>query len=141
MRNLWFVATVIFKSEIEGEPSPDEWMCSQDINVIRAPNREIAYEKAINIGKSHEHSYQNMYGDKVVWTFVGLENLEELSNKVIRDGTEVWGRIFHSNNPDDLVVSKEGLNVFFSNEYKNLPAYEILKHDPKFKLVYNRIRI
>ena len=67
--------------------------------------------------------------------------MEELSGKVIRDGTEVWGRIFHSNNPDDLVVGKEGLNVFYIDDIKNLTAAEILKGDLKTKLVCNRIRI
>ena len=105
------MSTIILKCEIAGEPSiPNEWTCIQQINVLRAENRDIAYERAMMIGKSQEATYLNDIGQQISWKFVGLENLEELSNKVIKDGTEIWGRVFHTNNPTSLVVAKSATN-------------------------------
>jgi hypothetical protein len=135
------VATIISKCEIAGKPtSPEKWTCSQDIFIIRASDREMAYEKALNLGRSQEHSYLNDDRQMVVWTYVGLENLEQLSVRAMRDGTDVWGRIFHSNDPEALVVGREGLSVFYNEEIKDLTAAEIMRDGPGTKLVCNRIR-
>jgi hypothetical protein len=141
MNAKWFVATIILKCEIAGTPTiPDEWTCSQQIFVIRANNRETAFEKAQEIGNSQETSYLNVDGSDVTWKFVGLENLEEVVGKVIRNGTEIWGRIFHTENPDALVVEKEGLSVFYNDEIRNLSSEQILVNGQGTKLVCNRKR-
>lgn len=142
MRKKWFVSTIILKCEIAGEPSiPNEWTCIQQINVLRAENRDIAYERAMMIGKSQEATYLNDIGQQISWKFVGLENLEELSNKVIKDGTEIWGRVFHTNNPTSLVVDKNGLSVFFNDEIKYLKGKEIIIEGQETKLICNRIKL
>jgi hypothetical protein len=139
---IWFVATIIIKCEIAGEPSlPGEWTCSQQIYAIHAYDREIAYEKAKNIGKSQEVSYLNADGQEIIWKFVGLENLEELPKQIIKDGTEVWGRVFHTSDPNALVVDHEGLSVFYEEGIKNVEASEIVKNGQETKLICNRIRI
>jgi len=137
----WFVTTIILKCEILGEPSLiGEWTCSQQIYVLRSPNREMAYEKAITMGRSQETSYRNADGQLVSWTFVGLENLEELPYGVIRDGTEIWGRIFHTSDPNALVVEQKGLSVYFNEEIKDIRVDEILQYGQGTKLVCNRIQ-
>lgn len=136
------MSTIILKCEIAGEPSiPNEWTCIQQINVLRAENRDIAYERAMMIGKSQEATYLNDIGQQISWKFVGLENLEELSNKVIKDGTEIWGRVFHTNNPTSLVVDKNGLSVFFNDEIKYLKGKEIIIEGQETKLICNRIKL
>ena len=137
----WFVATIILKCEIAGEPStPGEWTCSQQVFVLRSENPETAYEKAVNIGKSQETTYQNVDGQVVTWIFVGLENVEELRSKVIKDSTEIWGRIFHTTDPSSLVVGKEGLSVYFEEEIRDLTADELIEEGQGTKLVCNRVR-
>jgi hypothetical protein len=137
----WFVATLILKCEIEGESTiPGEWTCIQQIHLIREATREGAYEKAMRIGISEELSYANVEGNKVFWTFVGLENLEQLDRNVIRDGMEVWGRVFYSEDPTALTVEKEGLSVFHFDQIKDLTALEILENGIETRLVCNRIR-
>ena len=141
MPQVWYVATIILKCEVEKEPTiPIEWTCLQQIHVLRAPNREEAYEKAVKIGESQEQSYLNSQQQEVYWSFVGLENLEELSSKVIRDGTEIWGRIFSTQSPDALVVERDGLSVFYIDEIGHLTANEILEGGIKTRLVCNRVK-
>jgi len=137
----WFVVSVILKCEIAGEPTiPSEWTCLHQIHVLRAANREIAFIKAIKIGKSLEASYINAEGQDVTWTFVGLENLEELPSKVIRDRAEICGRIFSTQSPEALVVEKEGLSVFYIDEIRHLTAQEILENGISSRLVCNRVK-
>jgi hypothetical protein len=142
LRKKWFVTTIILKCEIAGEPSiPNEWICTQQIYMLRAENRDSAYERALMISKSQEAIYLNDNGQQVSWTFVGLENLEELDNATIKDGTEIWGRVFRTNDPDSLVVDKNGLSVFYNDEIKYLKSEEIIKDGQVTKLVCNRIRL
>lgn len=140
MEAAWFVATIILKCKVAGEPVTEgEWTCIQQIHVIRAVNREVAYEKALEIGKAEGTSYLNDQGQLVRWEFVGLENVEELQSQVIRDGTEIWGRVFNTNDPEALVVEKEGLAIFHNDEIKDLTAREILENGMTSKLICNRV--
>jgi len=137
----WYVVTIILKCEVEGKSSiQNEWTCLQQIHVLKAPDREVAYEKAINLGTSLEHSYRNVSQQDVSWSFVGLENLEKLSEKVIRNGTEIWGRIFSTNSPEALVVEKPGLSVFCIDEIHDLIASEILEDGVETRLLVNRVK-
>ena len=141
MAQIWYVAHLILKCDVAGEPTePDEWTCIEQIHAIRASDREMAYEKAMAIGKEHEQIYKNSLGQDVSWTFVGLEDLQELLSKSIRDGTEVWGRVFYTNSPNDLVVDKDHLWVFYHDQIAHLTAAEILEDEPETKLVCNRVK-
>lgn len=141
MKQAWYVATIILKCELAGEATtPNEWTCLQQIHVLRASDRKVAYGKAVMLGKSLEYSYQNAEEQDVTWTFVGLENLEELSEKVIRDGTEICGRIFYTQSPDNLVVEKESLSVFYIDEIRHLTASEIIEDGVETRLVCNRVK-
>jgi hypothetical protein len=137
----WFVATIILKCEVDGKPTtPGEWTCVEQIHLIRGSNRNDAYEKALSLGKSQETSYQNAEGKAVTWKFTGLENLEELASKRVRDGIEVWGRIFHTENPEAFTPEKEGLSVFYEDELLDVTATEILASGIETKLVCNRVK-
>src|SRR5260221_8327196 len=108
-RQYWHIATLVVASKVED--GDDVQTCDEQIRAIRAPNAEIAYEKALQIGKREEHSYQNMYGQTVTWAFVGLDDLDELDN-TMHDGVEIRSRLFGHRNPSSLVHPKADLSVF-----------------------------
>lgn len=142
MKRNWFVATIILKCEVAGAPTAvGEWTCIQQIHLLRAPDRETAYEKAIALGQSQASMYLNSQTQLVTWTFVGLENLEELADKTIRDGSEVWGRVFSTHSPQALVVEKEGLSVFYDDAVRDRMAEELLVDGIATRLVCNRVRV
>jgi hypothetical protein len=137
----WFVATIILKCEVDGKPTiPGEWTCVEQIHLVRGSNRDDAYEKALSLGESQETSYQNAERKAVTWKFTGLENLEELASKRVRDGIEVRGRIFHTENPEAFTPEKEGLSVFYEDELLDVTAAEILASGIETKLVCNRVK-
>lgn len=142
MKSIWFVATIILKCEVDEKPTtPGEWTCIEQVHLVRGSNRDDAFEKAQALGKSEETSYQNAEGKTVTWKFIGLENLEELASKRVRDGIEVWGRIFHTQYPEAFTPEKEGLSVFYEDELLNLTAEEILTDGVETNLVCNRVNI
>ena len=136
----WYVATVILKCQINGQPKlPGEWTCIQSIYVLRAVSADDAYEQALQLGKEKETSYLNSDGGIVDWEFVGLENVEELSQKTITRNTEVWGRVFASNDPTRLTVTKEGCSIYYDETVKDIPASELLEDEPETRLLCNRL--
>ncbi len=140
MELAWYVITIVVKCKVaEGPVMPGEWGCSQDIHLVRAADREAAYERALEIGKSAETSYLNDQGQLVKWEFVGLENVEELASRVIRDGMEIWSRIFYTSDPEALVVGKEGLSVFHNDDIRDVVAEDILEGITS-RLICNRVR-
>src|SRR4051812_45174254 len=87
----WYVAVLVLESSIiEGwsDPSVD-----LQFRLIRAPDAEAAYERALILGRQDEHSYENPYGQTCVWTFKGLKDLQEVIKDELADGVEVYGFI------------------------------------------------
>ena len=121
----WYVATLIMVCRVESKPGP--WTCDEQICVIHAANEQLAYEKALKLGEGSTTSYQNEYGQTVRWAFEGLENLEEILEDTLIDGTEIRSRLFGHNEPSKLVITKEQLTVFgaqnnpYSVHYKPIP--------------------
>ena len=93
MEEKWYVVTLIIGSRIEGIDGQYR-TCDEQVHILRAPNIELAYEKAVQIGHMEEHSYQNMNGQTVHWEFIGLVDLEETVDSDIKDGAEIKSRLF-----------------------------------------------
>ncbi len=105
----WYVAVLVLESSIvEGWSDP-----SVDVQyrLIRAPDAETAYERALALGREEELSYENPYRQTCVWTFKGLEDLQEVIEDELADGVEVYGFI-EDGASVDRVVPKEQLTVF-----------------------------
>ncbi len=73
---------------------------------------DVAYEKAVRLGREQEQTYANAYGEPVRWDFVGLVDLEELPADTLEDGVEIKSRLFDTTNPQKLVCARENLKVF-----------------------------
>ena len=115
MPTYWYVATLIIVSRVENKPE-DSKVCAEQIRLLRAQDADEAYEKALQLGHAEEHSYINMNGNTLFWEFVGLENLEQLEEKRIRDGREIRNRFFEHNKPESLTSSKERLAVYLASK-------------------------
>ena len=121
----WYVVTLIMQCSIENKPQVPV-TCLEQIHIIKAKNSELAYKKALQLGKSEEHSYKNHAGQNVSWEFVGMQNLEELLEESIHDGVEIRSRRLLLTDPEKMVAKKEGLTVFIAENIKNKTAEEIL---------------
>jgi hypothetical protein len=118
MEGRWYVATLIIRSRKESEDKPLLWVGEEQICLIQAPDADAAYEKAVELGREGEVSYENMLGDIVHWEFVGLEDLEWL-DEPIQDGTEIRSRFFQHRDPSSLVTEKADLSAYWPVSHNN----------------------
>ena len=105
----WFVAVLIFESSIRdrwSDPSVDV-----QYKLVRAANAESAYERALALGRRGEHAYENPYGETCVWTFKGLEDLQQVLDDELGHGVEIYGFI-ETGVAEDRVVPREQLTAF-----------------------------
>jgi len=105
----WYVAVLVLESSIvEGRSDPS---VDVQFRLIRAPDAETAYERALALGREGEHSYENPYGQTCVWTFKGMKDLQEVIEDELADGVEVYGFIEDGTSVDH-VVPKAQLTIF-----------------------------
>lgn len=105
----WYVAVLVLESSILeawSDPSVDV-----QFRLIRAPDAESAYERALSLGREEELSYENPFGQTCVWTFKGLRDLQRVVDDELADGVEVYGFI-EDGASEDHVVPKGQLTVF-----------------------------
>jgi hypothetical protein len=107
---MWYSATFIVKCTI-GQNQTGNFLFDEQIKIIKAANREEAYEKALKLGQVENHEYKNSDGELVKWTFEGLFNLNSLES--LEDGTEIASKMVRADSSEDLIVPKERLLDLF----------------------------
>jgi hypothetical protein len=123
----WFVAVLVLRAKV-GDTWQDEFLLDHQIRLVRAANPEAAFTRAVAIGEGEAHAYQNDSAEGVSWEFVGLADLEELTEE-IGDGIEVWSWRSRGE-PSAAVVAKELLSVFHHAANATRTAAELLDEDP-----------
>jgi hypothetical protein len=89
----WYSARLLFESSVEGDES-DAPLCEESIRVLRAESSDAALLKAADIGHAAEHEYPNDSGKLVKWSFVSVLEVQDLCEDELREGTEVFSRLF-----------------------------------------------
>ena len=120
----WHVAEIIVQCKV-GKASKRKTLYDRQIKVLRASNEDMAYKRALELGKAENHSYKNSAGEKVSWEFLGLGNLEILQEKRISHGTEIYSRL-ERGNPKSEIRKKQDLTVFWAERNKHKTAGELL---------------
>jgi hypothetical protein len=105
----WYVAVLVLESSIVERWS--ESSVDVQFRLIRAPDAESAYERALALGREAERAYENPYGQTCAWTFKGLKDLQEVIDDELVDGVEIYGFI-EDGTAADHVLPKEALTVF-----------------------------
>ena len=123
-KKLWYVATLVVASFVEGKRNGKQ-LFDRQVRIIRAVSNEEAYQKALLLGKGESASYRNPQGEKVSWRFVGLEDLRQLLNDNLNDGTEVISWLDRGD-PKRCVRSKQKLGIFWYEANKTKTAGELL---------------
>jgi hypothetical protein len=85
----WFSARVRLVSLV-GEQRASHWM--DCVHVFRANDWEAAFQRALELGRSHQEQYRNDSGTSVRWTLAEIVSLDMLGTDVL-DGAEVYSEI------------------------------------------------
>jgi hypothetical protein len=80
-------------------------LIDHQVRLLRAPDSETAYMRALALGAAERRSYHNVDGEEVVWEFVGLADLDVLQERRIADGSEIYSWRSQGD-PSDAVVPK-----------------------------------
>jgi hypothetical protein len=118
----WYLAWVVEEMKIEGDPRN---VVHINQFLVRADSPDEAYEKALEIGKESEISYENTEGKRVVCSFRGLQDLQ-----VIWDELEHGAELTYEEEVNvsakkikRMVRKKEELGVFLPSELPDHPNY------------------
>lgn len=89
----WFVAKLLFKAEVKSRLRPRKVLCEESLILISARTEQEALLKAKRFAKAGQHSYRNVYKEKVSWKFVELQELQEIISEKLGDGVEIYYRL------------------------------------------------
>src|SRR5262249_51157432 len=67
--------------------------CDETVVVFRARDRRSAFRRALALGRTRDHEYKNVYGQRVHWAFVEISTLDEIGSRI--DGAEVSSRLHY----------------------------------------------
>ncbi|MEL6339157.1 MAG: DUF4288 domain-containing protein, partial [Myxococcota bacterium] len=83
----WYSGKFIFKSDVENDSEP---LVEESIRVFRASDDQAAETRAQELGTASEHSYENENGQTVTWRFIEVQEIQDLCETELEDGTEVY---------------------------------------------------
>ncbi len=105
----WYLAKIVFRIICgDGEHTPQ---FDEQLRLISADSKEMAYYKAQNTGKEEEESFFNRKQELVHWQFINVSEVYRLSTLI--DGAELYSRIEERYDADAYIsfVNKRAKNI------------------------------
>lgn len=131
----WYLAEAILEHTIEGDPRN---VIHLNTHLIEADGPELAYRKAVSLGRESEIEYPNTEGKLVRINYRGLRRLDVIHDD-LADGAELFYEEHVAVAEDQIerwVKTPEALAVFAPTEGKrstpNLMPEEIARELEKF---------
>ena len=85
----WYLAKIVYQI-ICGEGNHTAQFDEQ-LRLVFAPDEDVAFEKAVQMGRGEEEVFYNIKQELVQWKFVNVAELYKLSQLI--DGAEIYSRI------------------------------------------------
>lgn len=112
---MWYTVKLLYQCLVKGRKDKIV-TCDECIVVFKSNSAENAYKKARRIGNREETSYKNIYNQTVYWQFLGIQELCEILDRKIADGTEVFSILSDKKEPrkniKKFIPPKKRLRVF-----------------------------
>jgi hypothetical protein len=118
----WYVAELIEEIRVEGDARN---VVHRNFVLVRADSPEEAYQRALDLGRDHEATYDNLEAKQVTITFHGLRDLRVVHDELEHGAELLFARRVELR-PDEieqLVRRKEELGVFSADPEEDLPNY------------------
>ena len=123
----WFVAILLHRAEIQGEPA-SEAVVDHQLRLVLAADATAAYDRVRALGLEEEHRYTNDAGEEVHWRFLGLHDLVALEATQLTDGGEIYSWV-RSGGEAWRVAAQDELTVFWSAREGGRLASDVLDDD------------
>src|ERR1700720_2508217 len=85
----WFAALLLFES-LHPEERRIRKLFELQVRLVRASSEQAAWDRANEIGKDQQHSFANVYGNKVEWVLREVIDVVELLDNAMKQGAEVY---------------------------------------------------
>ncbi len=92
---MWFSVEALYSCRIESDFDDGESLIERKIFLIDVPKGESSEDKARLMAKSMEHEYMNPDNEKVKWELRRILDIQELCEKTLYDGVEVFARLLY----------------------------------------------
>jgi hypothetical protein len=105
-KEAWFAASLLFERTFEGGSKAPP-LFEESIVLVRAPedHESAALKKAVKVGMAASHSYRNIDGETVSWTFKEVLRVVQVFDSEIAEGSEVYSRFLSAEEVDHLRTS------------------------------------
>lgn len=115
----WYLAKIVFHITCGNGKHTAQF--DEQLRLISANNKEEAFDKALNIGRSEEDAFFNNKQQLVKWEFVNISELYPLNDLI--DGAELYSRIEEKDNAEayKYTVHQKAEQLFFN------PANQLLQ--------------
>ncbi len=93
----WYLAKIVFQiicGNGEHHPQFDE-----QLRLVQAPSKKIAFNKASEIGYSEEDLFYNIHQQPVHWKFINVSELYRMEE--LLDGAELYSKIKEPDNAEE----------------------------------------
>lgn len=114
----WYLAKMVFRIVCgEGEHVPQ---FDEQLRLVAAETKELAFQKAQDMGHAEEETFYNRKEQLVQWQFINVSELYRLSELI--DGAELYSRIEERDNAEAYIytVNQKAENIFFSQTHQLL---------------------
>ncbi|HRG59436.1 MAG TPA: DUF4288 domain-containing protein [Bacteroidia bacterium] len=73
-----FIAKLIWQIKVNNHKMSSDF--DEQLRIIKAKNYSIALQKAQNIGKNMEETLVNTKGQNIIWEFINVEFIKEITS-------------------------------------------------------------
>ncbi len=101
----YFSARLIVVSLVDNGKPGKKNLCDESIMVFKAKDYQHAFERALELGKEHEHAYRNSNDQNVRWAFVEVAEVRCIGKKI--DGVEVTSKLFDLSSKKPVSFDKQ----------------------------------
>ena len=88
---MWYSVQALFRCNVQDEL--ENILFEKSIFLINVDDGQDVSEKAEQVAKSFEHQYKNDESKDVLWVFVKILEIQNLVEKELYDGIEVFSRL------------------------------------------------
>jgi len=89
---MWYSVKVVFMSELDHDDGQN--LYDESIWLFNAIDEQEARSKAQDQSSDRAVDYENIYGEVVRWSFVKIDDVQEIEGESIEDGVEVYSRMY-----------------------------------------------
>lgn len=114
----WYLAKIVYRIICgDGNHTPQ---FDEQLRLIAANSKEVAFYKAQQTGKMEEDTFYNMKEELVKWQFINVSELYKVGKMI--DGAELYSRIEEKDDGDyyEDIVNKKANGILHSDSHQLL---------------------